>query len=94
MLTKGTAYLLAAPLIIWFAVLALRYRSQGGVLAASAAIVIALFLNVTHWSRNYQAFSWPLGPKDELSTYQTKTMSPVLFVSKFDSKSCSAFPIP
>ena len=94
MLTKGTAYPLAAALVIWFAVLALRYRSQGGMLAASAAIVIALSLNVTHWSRNYQTFSSPLGPKDELSTYQPEDHVAGSVCIQFDPQSCGAFHIP
>jgi hypothetical protein len=81
MLTKGTAYALAAPMVVWFAVLTVRHLSRGTVLAAGAAIVVALLLNVAHWSRNYQAFDYPLMPRSELSFYRTYSMSPTLLVS-------------
>jgi 4-amino-4-deoxy-L-arabinose transferase-like glycosyltransferase len=81
MLTKGTAYPLAAPMVVWFAVLTVRHRNRGTVLAAAAAIVVALLLNVAHWSRNYQAFNSPLMPRSEISTYRTDSMSPTLLIS-------------
>ena len=81
MLTKGTAYPLAAPMVAWFAVLTVRHRNRGTVLAAGAAIVVALLLNVAHWSRNYQAFNSPLMPRSEISRYRTDSMSPTLLIS-------------
>src|SRR5262249_35055363 len=59
MLTKGTAYPLAVPMVVWFAVVTVRHRSRGTVLAAGAAIAVAVLLNAAHWSRNYQAFGSP-----------------------------------
>ncbi len=81
MLTKGTAYPLAAPMVVWFAVLTLRHRSRGTVLASGAAIVVALLLNVGQWSRNYQAYGSPLTPPSELADYRNDVMSPSLLIS-------------
>jgi hypothetical protein len=81
MLTKGTAYPLAVPMVAWFAILTVRHRSRGTVLAAGAAIVVALLLNVAHWSRNFQAFDSPLMPRSELSIYRPDSMSPTLLIS-------------
>jgi hypothetical protein len=81
MLTNGTAYPLAASMVVWFAVLTVWDRSRGSLLLAGAAILVALLLNAGHWSRNYQAFGSPLTPPSELVLYRTGSMSPTLFIS-------------
>src|SRR5271166_1656592 len=81
MLTKGTAYPLAAPLVIWFAVVTLRRRSRRSSEAAVAAIAVAVLLNAAHWSQNYQAFNSPLTPPSELVLYRADFMSPTLLIS-------------
>jgi len=81
MLTKGTAYTLAAPMVIWFAILTIQHLNRKTLVAASAAIVTALLLNVAHWSRNYQAFDSPLMSRADLSLYRNESMSPTLFIS-------------
>jgi hypothetical protein len=81
MLTKGTAYPLAAPLVIWSSVLTVRYRSRGTFIAAGAAIAVAVLLNVAHWSRNYEAFGSPLTPRYDMATFRNDSMSPKLLLS-------------
>jgi hypothetical protein len=81
MLTNGTGYPLAAPMVVWFAGLTVRHRSRGTVVPAGAAILVALLLNAGHWSRNYQAFGSALTPPSESVLYRTSSMSPTLLVS-------------
>jgi hypothetical protein len=59
-LTKGTAYSIAFPFVICFAVICIKHfrkRFIGGCLAA----VLCLALNFPHYTRNYVAFKNPLG---------------------------------
>ena len=59
-LTKGTAYSIAFPFVLCFAVICIKYfkkRFIGGFLAA----ILCLILNLPHYTRNYLAFDNPLG---------------------------------
>jgi Dolichyl-phosphate-mannose-protein mannosyltransferase len=81
MLTKGTSYALAAPMVVWFAALSVRHRSWGTVLATGAAVAVAVLLNVAHWSRNYEAFGNPLMPPAGMKWFRPDSMSPTLLIS-------------
>jgi 4-amino-4-deoxy-L-arabinose transferase-like glycosyltransferase len=59
-LTKGTAYPIAFPFVLYFAIICIKYfrkRFIGGCLAA----ILCLALNFPHYTRNYLAFDNPLG---------------------------------
>lgn len=56
LLTKGTAYIFAFPLLIWLAVTSLRRIKLKSLKYISLAIVIAISLNAGHWVRNYGLF--------------------------------------
>ncbi len=73
-LTKATAYLFAAPLIVWYVIHVLRTRPAQWWRYAAAIASIAIALNLGHSIRNYRVFGSPLGPKDEVSLYTNDTM--------------------
>jgi len=59
-LTKGTAYPIALPLVMLFAFISIRNfrcRLPGAFMAA----IIALVINMPHYTRNYSAYGNPLG---------------------------------
>ncbi|MBI5763526.1 MAG: glycosyltransferase family 39 protein [Planctomycetes bacterium] len=80
-LTKATAYLFAAPFIIWFVVHVLRTRPAQWWRYAAAIAAIAIAINLGHSIRNYRVFGSPLGPKDEVSIYTNEAMGPARLVS-------------
>ena len=61
-LTKGTAYVLAPPLLaVLFPAWMLKERKRA-IRYAAAAAAAALLLNLPHYIRNYRLFGEPLGP--------------------------------
>jgi hypothetical protein len=59
-LTKGTAYPIAFPLVLYFAVISLKHPHkclQGAFIAA----FLCLFINLPHYIRNYIALKEPIG---------------------------------
>ena len=68
LLTKATAYLFAAPLVVWLLVgygRSLRWRCYRHVLLIA---VVALALNLGHWLRNTNLYGAPLVWQDGTST--------------------------
>ncbi|HZY87830.1 MAG TPA: glycosyltransferase family 39 protein [Gemmataceae bacterium] len=65
LLTKGTAYLFAAPLVAWLLFAWLwRYRGRAWAPLAVAGL-LALALNLPHYGRNWRLYGSPLGPGAE-----------------------------
>ena len=77
-LTKGTAYVIVGPFLLWLLVAALwRLRLRAlGPLAVSAAIVV--ILNALPLWRNYRTFGSPLGP---VTAYRTEELSVKIVLS-------------
>lgn len=67
LLTKGTAYLFAAPFVAWLgAVWLSRYRARWRAWASLAVGgLLALALNLPHYGRNCRLYGSPLGPGAE-----------------------------
>ena len=67
LLTKATAYIYAAPLVIWFAISSFRNRRPRAALAGTLGIaVLAVALNAGYWGRNLATFGGPFGPVDTI----------------------------
>jgi 4-amino-4-deoxy-L-arabinose transferase-like glycosyltransferase len=67
MLTKGTFFAYAAPLLVWqFLPLLLRARLKPLLLHGAAISAAALALNLGFWSRNIQTYGGPYGPSEAL----------------------------
>jgi hypothetical protein len=64
-LTKGTSYIFALPLVTWIGLWAIaKYRWQAWKILVLIGGVIVL-LNLSFWTRNYDLFGGPLGPNFE-----------------------------
>jgi hypothetical protein len=60
-LTKGTGYFLAAPLCAAIGIAMLRIRGARAIPMGLAIGVLAIALNLPHWTRNIREFGSPLG---------------------------------
>lgn len=90
-LTKGTAYLYAAPLVLWIAVSLWRRcgrRVWRPVLVIGA---VAAAINVGHWSANVRVFGKPVGPEGNLVS---RTIDPRIWISNVVRNSALEFAIP
>ncbi len=80
-LTKGTAYVIAAPMMFWF-VMSQMSRPRQGVWSVTIVAMIIAGLNAGHWIRNSDRFGSPLTPPGE-SEYRVRAMSPALWTANF-----------
>jgi hypothetical protein len=81
-LTKATAYIFAAPFLLWFCVLAFKtYRWQVWKSILTIGILV-LLVNGGHYYRNLQLFGSPLGPRllGE-NPYANQVFTPATFIS-------------
>ena len=89
-LTKGTAYPMALPFVLCFAVICIKYfrkRFAGACLAA----ILCLIINLPHYTRNYMDFRNPLGAHGgTVSNFSIKSFV-ITFFSNINSN--LAFPI-
>ncbi|MGV2435390.1 MAG UNVERIFIED_CONTAM: glycosyltransferase family 39 protein [Anaerolineae bacterium] len=85
-LSKGTAYVLAFPMGVWFLVWVWRvnrWRSWQPWLIAGACVVL---VNVGHWTRNQLLFHTPIGAADGYPTRH----SPHRACLQLDPQQCPA----
>src|SRR6266480_3257259 len=61
LLTKGTAWILLAPFVIWLAVDMVRKHRRSAIVPLAAAALIAVSLNAPHAYRNVETFGNPFG---------------------------------
>lgn len=81
MLTKGTFYPFAAPLLIWLTISLLRRHGVGKAFGRAAFVAsLAVVLNMGYWSRNIQTFGGPFGSQQwmEEKTSAVPTLSSVV----------------
>lgn len=67
-LTKATAYLFAAPFLLWLAYSLIRSRRTQGVRAILLILLVTMAMNLAHLHRNWGLYGNPLGPGQESST--------------------------
>jgi 4-amino-4-deoxy-L-arabinose transferase-like glycosyltransferase len=78
--TKPTAYLYSFPFLIWLVVVKAKQLGWKMWKPASGAAILALLINVLHFSRNLALFHNPLGTSPDYIVYTNKEVSiPVLF---------------
>ena len=90
-LSKGTAYVLAFPMGVWFLVWVWRVNRWRGwrmLMIAGACVVL---VNVGHWIRNQQLFHTPIGAADG---YANESFSPVALASNLIRNSALHMPTP
>jgi hypothetical protein len=76
MLTKGTGYVFALPLLVWFVGVAIRRAGIAGLKAAAVAAVAAAALNLGQWSRNWRSYGSILLPADQVFLYRARVRTP------------------
>jgi Dolichyl-phosphate-mannose-protein mannosyltransferase len=64
LLTKGTAWILLAPFIIWLAVDMVRRHRRAALAPLAAAALIAVSINAPHAYRNVETFGSPFGNEE------------------------------
>lgn len=82
-LTKGTAYVVAAPLCVAIGVAWIVFRGWRGVLAGIVIACVALAINAGHFARNQGLFGSPLGVPQSKGGYKLRneTFSPAAIAS-------------
>lgn len=83
LLTKGTAYIFAFPFVVWM-IISLIKRSEGRAKwFVGVALLLALSVNILHYSRNYDLYGSPLGPGNEEGgfIYANQTIGPAVIAS-------------
>ena len=81
LLTKGTAFVYAPPLVAVLGGLQLRRHRLVAARALALALPVALALNAPHLVRNWRVFGHPLGPLQELPRYRVNGPSLVFTAS-------------
>ncbi|MFQ5922233.1 MAG: glycosyltransferase family 39 protein [Anaerolineales bacterium] len=82
LLTKGTYYPYAAPIVIWFFVVQVRGYGWRTSIARGLLIAIpVLVLNSRYWLRNLATFGGPLGPSEWVRSTVVDFRAPLASVS-------------
>ena len=64
LLTKGTSYIFAIPLVLALLLPGLIFRFTKRLRLVALIFAVALTLNIAHYARNFATFGFPLGPKN------------------------------
>lgn len=83
LLTKGTAYIYAPPLLLCLLLPTSRRGARAALATAGVIVACAAMLNGPHWARNAATFGFPLGPGGEGGgyTYRNSEVSGRLMAS-------------
>ncbi|QJW91141.1 phospholipid carrier-dependent glycosyltransferase [Spirosoma taeanense] len=88
-LTKGTAYLFAAPILLTWGLLEIARLMKPGFLrplirltgASMLILGLGLLLNASHFSRNLRVYNNPLANSEEQSRYTNELFTPAALLS-------------
>ena len=84
LLTKGTFYLLAAPIIGWLLVSQLlRHRLAGAVRRGAFVVLLVALLNAGYWSRNLVTYGGPLGAGPLVRSFARARLRPSSLVASW-----------
>lgn len=61
LLTKGTAYIFALPIVLWLSAASLRIYGRGMIKIILPIFFLSLLINLGHYMRNYNLYRSPLG---------------------------------
>jgi hypothetical protein len=82
MLTKGTFYPLALPILLWYFFPRLKSVGIPRTLREGISFaVIVLFVNLGFWTRNITSFGGPLGPRDAIDQHTELSFVPGDWIS-------------
>ena len=82
MLTKGSFYPLALPILLWFFLPRLRNRGIRRTLKEGIFLgAVILLLNLGFWARNVASFGGPLGPSEAIDNHTELSITPQVWIS-------------
>jgi hypothetical protein len=94
-LTKGTAYPIFLPVVVWFAFIQLRkFKFRPVIIQSMLIAFMVLVLNVGFWTRNIITFGGPLGPSGWFSGKVAENFSPGVFISSLTGNVLMNFATP
>lgn len=79
LLTKGTAYILALPFLVWLGIAMVRRFGLRLWNRVAILVTVAVLINIGHYGRNIDLFGAPLSTGQE--TYFNETLSMSAFIS-------------
>jgi len=79
-LTKGTAYIFVSPFLAWIGYLLLKASRAKSWKPALVVTAACLILNIGHYTRNFNLFGFPLGPRVE-NRFTNDVFSPSAILS-------------
>jgi hypothetical protein len=85
LLTKPTAYLLAAPFLAWLSLSLARRWGVRSVKIVLAISVIAASINLGHYIRNLEVFGSPMAPASQISHITNASLDRTFLASQFIS---------
>jgi hypothetical protein len=95
LLTKGTFYLFAFPLLLWLFIPRLRrFGLQRTILQGLGLLSVVVLLNLGHWTRNVISFGNPLGPSSTVSDHTEISLAPLTLLSKVVKQTSLNFATP
>jgi len=80
-LTKGTFYAFAAPLLVWLVVIVWRQGVLAVIRFGLSGVVLVVLLNAGIWTRNIQRYGQPLGQPGAVSTLANESFTPGAILS-------------
>lgn len=81
-LTKATAYFIPAPLYFLAAVgLWRRYRCRA-IWSGLVIVIFAILIPLGHYSRNWNLYGNPIGPKSDMSNFANRAFTPAAIASR------------
>ena len=84
LLTKGTYYPYALPIVLWFFIHQIRsYGWRKSLVRGSLIVIPVLVLNLGFWARNLATFGGPLGPSESVTSRVFDPREPIAIVSTF-----------
>ncbi len=82
MLTKGSFYPLALPILLWFFLPRLRSRGIRRTLQEGIFLgALILLLNLGFWASNVASFGGPLGPSEAIDNHTELSIAPQVWIS-------------
>jgi len=93
-ITKATAYVLAPPLLLWAGYELVRKTRWRALLHVSVAGLVAIGVNVLLWTRNFEAFGWPLGPRHNAGVWAISPITPKTFLESLIQEASLQLAVP
>jgi 4-amino-4-deoxy-L-arabinose transferase-like glycosyltransferase len=95
MLTKGTFYAYAFPILLWFFIpFLLQEKWRKGILKGLAVTAVVLVLNLGYWIRNTATFGNPLGARESIQKSIGIKLNPRTWIPALVTQVAINLPVP